>query len=165
MRQCQNFGITTKVESSRRPQRRGSNLHFNSMKKTRSDSVWGKLAPEQRAQLDQWYFQENLSYREMLERAQKDFEVTASLQSLAAYFQRREEPPELADHTALPVESMRENPFAGRVGAGKTREGLETLALHFTAMAAYEMALTKPGKMRVQELRSLLKLLMEGGRQ
>ena len=139
------------------------------MKKTRADSVWGKLAPEQRAQLDEWYFQENLSYREMLERAQMDFAVTASLQSLAAYFQRREEPPELADHTAMPcVEAMRRIQWpAGSGRVGKTREGFtETLALHFTAMAyAIRNGADEAGQdAGAASCRSLLKLLMEDRR-
>ena len=58
------------------------------MSKLRSDSAWAGLSAEQRETLEGWLFEENLGYKEALERAQKEFGVTASLRSVAEYYQR-----------------------------------------------------------------------------
>jgi hypothetical protein len=124
------------------------------MKKLRSDSAWRKLTPEQQAQLDQWRFDENLSYKEILKQADAAFGVKASIPSLARFLGRRE----------LMRESLeweRKNPLAGRAGAGMTRDELEGMSLHLAAMAAYELSLAKPGKLRVKDLHGLMKILRE----
>ena len=43
------------------------------MSKLRSDSAWSKLTAEQRETLEGWLFEENIGYKEALERAQKEF--------------------------------------------------------------------------------------------
>jgi hypothetical protein len=124
------------------------------MKKLRSDSAWRKLTLEQQAQLDQWRFAENLSYREILQQAHAVFGVKASIPSLARFLERRE----LIRESR---ERARENPLAGRAGAGMTRDELEGMSLHLAAVAAYELSLTRPGKLRVRELQGLMKMLRE----
>jgi len=42
------------------------------MSKLRSDSKWNELTAEQRDTLEGWLFEENVSYREALERLQKN---------------------------------------------------------------------------------------------
>ena len=59
------------------------------MGKMRADSAWSKLTAEQRETLEGWLFDENIGYKEALERAQKEFGITSSLSSLADFYQRR----------------------------------------------------------------------------
>jgi hypothetical protein len=49
------------------------------MNKLRSESVFSQLTPEQVETLEGWLFEENLSYKEALERVQNEFRVEASL--------------------------------------------------------------------------------------
>ena len=58
------------------------------MGKLRCDSTWAALTPEQRETLEDWLFGENLGYTEVLERAQKEFGITASKTSLIRFYQR-----------------------------------------------------------------------------
>jgi hypothetical protein len=56
--------------------------------KMRCDSAWAGLTPEQRETLEGWLFEENLGYAEVLERAQKEFGITASKMSLTRFYKR-----------------------------------------------------------------------------
>jgi hypothetical protein len=56
--------------------------------KLRCDSTWAALTPEQRETLEGWLFEENLGYKEVLERAQKEFGVTGSKMSLTRHYRR-----------------------------------------------------------------------------
>ena len=55
------------------------------MNKLRSDSHWTELNKEQRALLDKWLFDDNLSYVETLKRAKAEFGIEASLSSIKRY--------------------------------------------------------------------------------
>jgi hypothetical protein len=66
----------------------GLKMPRTGMGKLRSDSTWAALTPEQRESLEDWLFEENLGYTEALERAQKEFGVTASKTSLIRFYQR-----------------------------------------------------------------------------
>ena len=57
------------------------------MHKLRSDSTWAALTPAQKEKLTHWLFDENLGYRQALERVRQEFGVTASKSSLASYYQ------------------------------------------------------------------------------
>jgi len=79
------------------------------MHKLRSDSTWAVLTPAQKEKLIQWLFDENLSYRETLERVQQEFGVTASKSSLAKYYQflaRERLREELCDAQSIATEAM-----------------------------------------------------------
>ena len=58
------------------------------MRKLRSDSPWAKLTEEQRATLGAWLLDENLPYREALERSEKEYGVKASLSSVVRLYQQ-----------------------------------------------------------------------------
>ena len=58
------------------------------MSKMRSDCVFSKLTPEQAETLEGWLFEENLSYKEALERAQKEFGIGGSLTGLRRFYGR-----------------------------------------------------------------------------
>ncbi|MDB6022677.1 MAG: hypothetical protein JWQ04_2534, partial [Pedosphaera sp.] len=57
------------------------------MGKPRSDSAWHGLSPEQKDTLAEWLFEQNFAYAEILERARKEFGITASKTSLCYYYQ------------------------------------------------------------------------------
>lgn len=57
------------------------------MNKLRSDSHWSRLGKEQRERLDDWLFEDGLTYEEVLRRAKEELGVTASLSSLKRYRQ------------------------------------------------------------------------------
>ncbi len=58
------------------------------MSKMRSDCVFSKLTPEQADVLEGWLFEENLSYKDALERAQKEFGIGGSLTGLRRFYGR-----------------------------------------------------------------------------
>ncbi len=58
------------------------------MSKMRSDCVFSKLTPEQADLLEGWLFEENLSYKDALERAQKEFGIGGSLTGLRRFYGR-----------------------------------------------------------------------------
>jgi hypothetical protein len=58
------------------------------MSKMRSDCVFSKLTPEQVETLEGWLFEENLSYKDALERAQKEFGIESSLTGLRRFYGR-----------------------------------------------------------------------------
>jgi hypothetical protein len=60
----------------------------NDMSKMRSDCVFSKLTPEQVETLEGWLFEENLSYKDALERAQKEFGIESSLTGLRRFYGR-----------------------------------------------------------------------------
>jgi hypothetical protein len=128
------------------------------MRKRRGDSPWSKLNVEQRKLMDKWYFDENLPYPEILERATKEFGVQASRQTLTAYFRHRED---VVGGLAKWEDIDTGNPQSRRVGAGMDLKDLESRTLQSAAMAAYELSLAEPDKMRVTEMRSLMKMLSE----
>src|ERR1700722_5428356 len=136
------------------------------MSKTRSDSVWGTLAPKQRKQLDQWFFEENLAYKDMRERAKKEFGVKASWQSLAKFFRRRkaerEQEPEGAEEMTPELRDMkREIEMKTRDGGSMDPATLELMMMWHVALAAYKISLAEPEKLRVTELQRLVKMLRE----
>ena len=58
------------------------------MSKMRSDCVFSKLTLEQVETLEGWLFEENLNYKEALERAQKEFGIGGSLTGLRRFYGR-----------------------------------------------------------------------------
>jgi hypothetical protein len=122
------------------------------MSKLRADSAWSKLTAEQRETLEGWLFEENIGYREALERAQKEFGVTASTRSLADYYQRLAE--ERTRRELLGVKGL-----AGKIDkAGANWEDLGATAMTLVAKRMLQLAVASPGKVR--EMASLGRLLV-----
>jgi hypothetical protein len=61
------------------------------MRKTKSDALWNALSPEQLETLDQWLFDENLSYAKAWPRAQHELGFKGSVASLKRYYARRKQ--------------------------------------------------------------------------
>ncbi len=56
------------------------------MSKVRCDSAWNGLTPEQKETVEEWLFEQNLGYDEVLERARKEFGVEASKSGLCRFY-------------------------------------------------------------------------------
>jgi hypothetical protein len=57
--------------------------------KLRSDALWNKLTPEQRKTLEHWLFEENLSYTETHERAQKELGLVCARSTIRRIYKQR----------------------------------------------------------------------------
>lgn len=110
--------------------------------------------------MDAWFFDEKLSQGEILKRATEAFGVQASRQTLTAYFRHREQVLNVPDGERE-LEPMEDEALATRVGAGMKWDDLQARALRFAGMAVYELSMAEPEKMRVKEIRSLMKTLNE----
>ena len=56
--------------------------------KPKGNSILDRLPPEQKAELNKWLFDENATYREVIERCQKEFGVKVMITSVARHYQR-----------------------------------------------------------------------------
>jgi hypothetical protein len=122
------------------------------MSKLRSDSAWAALSPEQRETLEGWLFEENLGYKEALERAQKEFGITASLRSLSEYYQRAAR--ERTQEELLTVKATAEEIDKAEVNL----EDLGATAMTLVAKRMIQLAVESPGK--VKEMVSLGRILV-----
>lgn len=122
------------------------------MSKLRSDSAWSKLTAEQRETLEGWLFEENIGYKEALERAKQEFGMSASLTSLAVFYQRLAE--ERMQRELLGVQSL-----AGKIDKVEANwEDLGATAMTLVVKRMLQLAVASPGKVR--ELASLGRLLV-----
>ena len=122
------------------------------MSKLRSDSKWNKLTAEQRETLEGWLFEENVGYREALERAEKEFGITASTRSLAEFYQQL-----ARERMKAQVGELKE--VCKEMEAVEVDwEGLGGTAIALVAKRAIHLAVDSPDK--VQELVSLTRLLV-----
>jgi hypothetical protein len=134
------------------------------MRKRRSDSPWGKLTGQQERQLDQWLFMENLSYEAILKKLEAEHGIETSRVSLASYRKQRKELREsLLEDFVKKVEAEERiaKGLENRLGMGVPIEELENRTMYCVAMAAYELAMAEPEKLRVKELRWLVKMLQD----
>jgi hypothetical protein len=58
-------------------------------RKTRSDASWNQLATEQQGILERWLIEENVSFKEALARARREFAYEGSLSALKRFYKRR----------------------------------------------------------------------------
>jgi hypothetical protein len=122
------------------------------MSKIRSDSTWAKLTPEQREKLEDWLFEENLGYQKVLERVQQEFGVTASLGSVAEFYQRTAR--ERAREELLTAQAT-----AREIGETKVKwEELSRAAMRLVAKRMVQLAVESPAE--VAELVTLGRLLV-----
>ena len=56
--------------------------------KPRGHSVLDRLPPEQRVEVNKWLFDENATYREVIDRCRKEFGVNVVITTVARYYQR-----------------------------------------------------------------------------
>jgi hypothetical protein len=122
------------------------------MSKMRSDSKWNELTEDQRTMLIAWLFEENLPNREVLERAEKEFGIQASLSSLNRFYQR------LAEerlHGELRGLQSTHNKIEGR---SLDWQELATTARTLVANRLIQIAIARPGCIR--DLATLSRLMV-----
>jgi hypothetical protein len=128
-----------------------TNYQNTIMNKLRNDSVFSQLSPEQVETLEGWLFEENLGYKEALERVEKEFQVKGSLSGLRRFYRRlamersREDLVEMAELCTDALKTMKAD--------GTLQAGLLTLGYK----CAMELLVQSPG--RVREFTALLRAL------
>jgi len=112
------------------------------MNKLRSDSVFSQLTVEQVETLEGWLFEENLSYKEALERVRNEFKVEASLTGLRRFYRRLamgRHKEDLVEMASVCREALKECAADGKMYAGLLALAMKT---------AVELAVQKPDKYR-----------------
>jgi hypothetical protein len=120
--------------------------------KLRADSNWSGLTGEQRQTLERWLFEENLSYKETLERAKKELGIEASLGSLQR-FRRR-----VIKERTLAAMSEAEESAAEVNGTKASLERLRTSAWKVVGKQFLEKAMEGCD---IKELRTLGRLMAD----
>lgn len=124
------------------------------MSKLTTDSKWTGLTEEQRDTVEGWLFEENITYREALERAQKEFGITASVSSIARLYQKMSDErleAELAGFDQVSEQIIMAKNFE--------LEDLSAVAMKLMANRLVQTARNKPGK--VKEIVSLARALTQ----
>jgi hypothetical protein len=128
------------------------------MGKLRSDSTWKKLTPEEREKLECWLFEERASYQEVLERVKREFQVEASLTSLAMYYQRvAKERKELDIKNTVNYAKRINNLGDSNESAGASLDDLRYAGMKLAALRLVQVATESPEK--VKELTALARVI------
>jgi len=123
------------------------------MNKLRADSTWNELTPEQREKLDEWLFEEEVSYQEARARAQREWGIESSISSVGRYYRR--------GRNARMLEEMAETQQAVKAlnGTGLNMKTLRSSALKVIGKRLFEKAIDGCD---VKELAVLGRLMSEG---
>jgi hypothetical protein len=106
--------------------------HF--MSKMRSDSTWNGLSAEQRLRFEGWLFDENLSYQEVRDRAERELGVAGSKDSVGRYCRSRREAWESAQRSGVMLARLLN-------GAGPDAETLKLAAEKALGMRFLEVTM------------------------
>jgi len=112
------------------------------MQKVKSNALWNELSAEQQNTLDQWFFEEKLSYAEILPRAKSELGFGGSCSSLQRYFYRRrheKKVEELAECTQRAAEMS---------GAGSDVEAVRTANVKMLNCYLFQMLSESPEKVK-----------------
>jgi hypothetical protein len=126
------------------------------MKKVRSDALWNELSPENREILDTWLFEKNMSYDEILLKAQSELGFKGSLGSLKRYRTRREQERVLTDLDELGKD-------ADKVARAKARSGTFRVA-NMRVFNGYLFRALRAAPEELDKLRPLLSLMVQNDR-
>jgi len=123
------------------------------MNKLRADSTWNELTSEQREKLDEWLFEEEVSYQEARERAQREWGIESSIASVGRYYRR--------GRNARMLEEMAETQATAKAlnGTGLNMKTLRSSALKVIGKRLFEKAMDGCD---VKELAALGRLVSEG---
>ena len=122
------------------------------MSKLRADSNWSALTAAQRETLEGWLFEENLSYREALDKVAAEFGMVASLSGLARLYRQ------MAGER-MQAELRTVQTTAKAVGTSQVDgEQLGAAAMTLVAKRLIQLAVERPE--RVKELGSLARVLL-----
>jgi hypothetical protein len=123
------------------------------MRKMRADSSWNRLKPEQFALLDDWLFEERLSYAKVLARAEKEFGLHASMSSIGRYYRMRAKQERIMELIEAQKAAWELNDLA------VDRDELRTAVVKLVGKAALKQATEQPEQ--VEQLALLTKLLLK----
>ncbi len=122
------------------------------MSKPRDDSVWNRLAPERREQLEEWLFDERRGYADVLELARREWRVEGTISSLGRYYRRRAREREVGEMVSTQAAADAINALPLRSA------GLREAAVKLVGQAALRAGLERPDALA--ELISLTQLLL-----
>jgi hypothetical protein len=112
------------------------------MQKVKSNALWNELSDEQRATLDQWLFDERLSYIAAWPRAQKELGFKGSKASLHRYFVRREK-----ERVMTEFKSLRDEVAAIR-SAPEDAESLRAASMKVLGQFLFQQVRRAPDKVK-----------------
>ncbi|HZQ45395.1 MAG TPA: hypothetical protein VFC07_00165 [Verrucomicrobiae bacterium] len=107
------------------------------MRRIHSNSIWDGLTPERRKMFEEWLFEERVSYREAVERAQQEWNVTGSLMSVSRFYKRVEQE-RMAAELAQCLEGS-----GGLGGTDAEMEGLWKSGLKVVVLQFYQKAMAR----------------------
>src|SRR5258706_6978157 len=125
------------------------------MNKLRAESTWNELTLEQREKLDEWLFEEEVSYQEARARAQREWGIESSISSVGRYYRR--------GRNARMLEEMAETQQAVKAlnGTGLNMKTLRSSALKVIGKRLFEKAIDGCD---VKELAVVGRLMLGGGK-
>src|SRR5271156_6637257 len=123
------------------------------MRKTKSDALWNELSAEQRKTLDQWVFEEKMSYAAAWSRARAEVGFKGSLASLKRYFARRQQ-----ERTLEHFEDLQED-LADINGAPGNAAALQDASNKLISLYLFRRLQAAPEK--VEEWAPLANLMMK----
>jgi hypothetical protein len=124
-----------------------------SLRKTRSDSRWNSLAPEQRETVEKWLFEDRISYAETVERLKKEFGMEISLMGISRFYRCRA-------RIRRSIELLETQVDADKLGAMPVKtEELRAGAVKLLAKDAMALGVERPED--VEGLVSLTRVLLE----
>ena len=126
------------------------------MKKVRSDALWNKLSAESRDVLDQWLFEDNLRYDDILSRAKSRLGFEGSLGSLKRYRYRREQERVLTDMDELGKDAEKVARAKGNAGTFR--------AANMNVFNGYLFRALRACPDELEKLRPLLGLMVQNDR-
>lgn len=122
------------------------------MAKLRSDSNWTQLTCRQRQTMEQWLFDQHLSYDAILDRVKNEFGLEASRTSLCRYYQRRARERQMAE--LVDAQAMSDALAAPEFST----DSMRAAAVKVIARMTLKLACERPDQLK--ELESLAKILL-----
>jgi hypothetical protein len=123
------------------------------MDKVKSNASWNELSPEQRQTLDKWLFEENLSYTEILPKAQAELGFPGAISSLKRYYLRRKEEKKVEE-----LEELKQ--YVAELSGAGSDVGALRLA-NMKLLGSYLLQLLSEGPEKLKELTPVINLMLQ----
>lgn len=131
------------------------------MPKLRSDSNWRHLSETQMDLLQSWLFEEKLSYKEVLERVEKQFSIKSNATSLGRLYHRLALERKVDDFKEI----LAWAPTGNHEDVSAVEQRVDAAIRKVLAINAYQMAIAPPHQLNTKELRRVMKIIAESRRQ
>jgi hypothetical protein len=122
------------------------------LNKVRSDALWNELTPEQRGTLEEWLFDERMSYADALEKARTELGFRGSISSVRRFYQR------VAQERMFQSLAETAKEVAQIEGAEVSAERVKNAGMKLMAQAFLRTMVETPEK--TNEWRGMAKLLL-----